>query len=120
MEPSAYHSISVMMILLSLFATSFAVAFSGSFYEDFDLTWGDHRAAILNEGKLFTLTLDQTSGSGFQSKRAYLFGRIDMQIKLVSGNSAGTVTAYYVIFVPAFAFQPLLGSAFKLFSVVIT
>ncbi|CAL5345503.1 unnamed protein product [Camellia sinensis] len=71
-------------------------ASASNFYDDFDLTWGNQRARIRNGGQLLTLSLDKASGSGFQSKREYLFGRIDMQLKLVSGNSAGTVTAYYL------------------------
>jgi len=88
------------MIISSLVATC-----SGNFNQDFDLTWGDHRAKIFNGGQLLSLSLDKTSGSGFQSKKEYLFGRIDMQLKLVAGNSAGTVTAYYVrtsFFIPFF------------------
>lgn len=72
------------------------VSCAGNFYQDFDLTWGDRRAKIVNGGQLLSLSLDKVSGSGFQSKKEYLFGRIDMQLKLVAGNSAGTVTAYYV------------------------
>lgn len=83
-------------VFLLLFAVVVATASASNFYQDFDLTWGDNRAKIFNGGQLLSLSLDKTSGSGFQSKKEYLFGRIDMQLKLVAGNSAGTVTAYYV------------------------
>ncbi|KAA0059812.1 xyloglucan endotransglucosylase/hydrolase 2-like [Cucumis melo var. makuwa] len=70
--------------------------YGGNFYEDFEISWGGDRAKIFNSGALLSLSLDNLSGSGFHSKRTYLFGRIDMQLKLVAGNSAGTVTAYYL------------------------
>ncbi|KAK9055229.1 hypothetical protein SSX86_026311 [Deinandra increscens subsp. villosa] len=66
-----------------------------NFYRDFDILWGNGRGNILNNGKVLMLSLDEYSGSGIQSKRAYLYSRIDVQIKLVSGNSAGTVAAFY-------------------------
>ncbi|XP_043719829.1 xyloglucan endotransglucosylase/hydrolase 2-like [Telopea speciosissima] len=84
------------LLLYALMASSLRVAFAGNFYQDFDLTWGGNRAKMLNGGQLLTLSLDKSSGSGFQSKNEYLFGRIDMELKLVEGNSAGTVTAYYL------------------------
>ncbi|KAJ7979482.1 Xyloglucan endotransglucosylase/hydrolase [Quillaja saponaria] len=90
----------VLLVLVIAFIISsghLMVAFAaGNFNQDVDITWGDGRANILNNGQILTLSLDKASGAGFQSKNEYLFGNIDMQIKLVAGNSAGTVTAYYL------------------------
>lgn len=83
-------------ILFPLLAAIMIYSVSANFHQDVEITWGDGRGQITNNGDLLTLSLDKSSGSGFQSKNEYLFGKIDMQIKLVAGNSAGTVTAYYV------------------------
>ncbi|KAK4749452.1 hypothetical protein SAY87_026901 [Trapa incisa] len=67
-----------------------------SFLEDFHVTWADSHIRQLEGGRVIQLVLDRNSGCGFASKRQYLFGRVSMKIKLVSGDSAGTVTAFYM------------------------
>ncbi|KAM6552766.1 hypothetical protein CsatB_013528 [Cannabis sativa] len=86
----------LLLVTLLVFGSFVVYVSAGDLNQDFKITWGDGRANIVNNGELLTLLLDKGSGSGFESKNEYLFGQIDMQIKLVAGNSAGTVTAYYL------------------------
>ncbi|PKA51385.1 putative xyloglucan endotransglucosylase/hydrolase protein 25 [Apostasia shenzhenica] len=96
-SPVATPSQPIVFFLLALTAALLnSAAASGNFSQDVVITWGDGRGKILSNGDLLTLSLDKSSGSGFQSTNAFLYCRIDIQIKLVAGNSAGTVTACYL------------------------
>lgn len=84
----------VIAVALMVCTTAYGV---GNFNAVFEPTFGGNRVQVSGPaGQQLSLSLDKGSGSGFRSKREYMFGRIDMQIKLVAGNSAGTVTTLYL------------------------
>ncbi|KAL6547395.1 Xyloglucan endotransglucosylase protein 2 [Orobanche minor] len=59
-------------------------------------TWAFDHIKYNNGGSEIQLFLDNYTGTGFQSKGSYLFGHFSMNIKMVAGDSAGTVTAFYL------------------------
>ncbi|WVY97177.1 hypothetical protein V8G54_029328 [Vigna mungo] len=84
-------------VSFSLFQDSAAsVVSTGDFNKDFFVIWSPTHVNTSADGQTRSLKLDQESGAGFASNQMFLFGQIDMQIKLVPGDSAGTVLAYYL------------------------
>ena len=51
---------------------------------------------MVYDGDLLKLRLDANSGGGFVSRSKFLYGKASADLKLVPGDSAGVVTAFYV------------------------
>ncbi|KAK1320875.1 Xyloglucan endotransglucosylase/hydrolase protein 9 [Acorus calamus] len=77
--------------MLITYATSTA-----NFTELFQPYWAADHIEAGEGGEPLQLKLDNTSGCGFKSVNKYLFGQVGMHVKLVQGDSAGTVTAFYM------------------------
>lgn len=71
-------------------------AHGNNFSAEFEIAWGDSEHAKVSDNRsVLALTLDQNSGARLQSYDTYWYGRLDMLIKLIPGNSQGTVATFY-------------------------
>ncbi|KAH9329126.1 hypothetical protein KI387_001234, partial [Taxus chinensis] len=60
-----------------------------------NLYGAQHQNVSLDESSV-SLTLDKSSGSGFKSKEAYMYGFFNAAVKLQAGYTAGVLTSFYL------------------------
>ncbi|CAA2976262.1 probable xyloglucan endotransglucosylase hydrolase 8 [Olea europaea subsp. europaea] len=83
-------------ILFTLFGKLSKAADSNSFEDNFSKSCPDNNFETSDDGSTWSLSLDKQAGCGFITKQRYRFGWFSMKLKLVGGDSAGVVTAYYM------------------------
>jgi len=68
-------------------------------FDEVEVLWGADKTYYFMDGDVeaLAMSLDKNQGSTFRSRQMYLFARIDVDIKLVEGDSAGTVSTIYTI-----------------------
>ncbi|TVU42059.1 hypothetical protein EJB05_08443, partial [Eragrostis curvula] len=95
MEQSRAHFLSSLAVIYLVLAVSPAAS---DMADSFDKMWGDIQVFYDSTGhQIMSMTLDRWTTSAFRSKSLYLFGRFDIEIKLVPKDSAGTVTTLYMV-----------------------
>ncbi|XP_057545197.1 probable xyloglucan endotransglucosylase/hydrolase protein 8 [Amaranthus tricolor] len=84
-------------LMAAIVSPSLSVSLTkGSFKDNFDIMFSESNFKTSDDGQIWFLSLDKISGCGFQTKQRYRFGWFSMRLKLVGGDSAGVVTAYYM------------------------
>ncbi|XP_018623250.1 probable xyloglucan endotransglucosylase/hydrolase protein 8 isoform X2 [Nicotiana tomentosiformis] len=83
-------------LVATLFSSSHAQLIKGAFENTFSKSCPGTHFKTSQDGQIWYLTLDQVSDCGFITKQSYRFGWFSTKLKLVGGDSAGVVTAFYM------------------------
>ncbi|CAN1319019.1 Probable xyloglucan endotransglucosylase/hydrolase protein 8 [Linum perenne] len=95
--PAAAAAAAILFIAAVMAATTEGAAQSkGAFEDNFSIMWSEEHFKTSEDGQIWYLSMDKDTGCGFQTKQMYRFGWFSMKLKLVGGDSAGVVTAYYM------------------------
>ncbi|BBN20422.1 xyloglucan:xyloglucosyl transferase [Marchantia polymorpha subsp. ruderalis] len=69
---------------------------SAGFYDDYRIIWGGQNIVANDATSEVKLIMTESAGASFATKDVYLYGSFSVKYKLVPGDSAGTVTAFYM------------------------
>ncbi|KAJ6816201.1 putative xyloglucan endotransglucosylase/hydrolase protein 8 isoform X1 [Iris pallida] len=86
----------IAVYIASSSSSAAAAPISSSFEDNFDTECAKSHFKTSSDGQEWYLYLDKEQGCGFQTKQRYRFGWFSMKLKMVGGDSAGVVTAYYM------------------------
>ncbi|KAI4331907.1 hypothetical protein L6164_016855 [Bauhinia variegata] len=85
---------------LLVFSLLFSLLANGNydvpFQQNYNPLWGYDHTKVLDESREIQLTLDQYSGSGFQSWQKYGSGWFNMRIKTPQKDSTAVITTFYL------------------------
>ncbi|KAK7258962.1 hypothetical protein RIF29_24555 [Crotalaria pallida] len=95
-----FYSYLSLLLLFSLLASLQVKGANESKYVPFEQnyapSWGNENVRVLNQGSEVQLTLDQHSGSGFQSLQKYASGWFSFSIKMPPKDSTAVITTFYL------------------------
>ncbi|OAE20306.1 hypothetical protein AXG93_4888s1140 [Marchantia polymorpha subsp. ruderalis] len=79
-----------------IFLTLMGSCFAGDFHDDFTVVWSRENVIVDDASRTVKLSMNEVAGASLASSDAFLFGSFSVKLKLIKGDSAGTVCSFYL------------------------